>query len=264
MSKRIAAFTILALSFTFSAPLHASDHPYEKLLVPIIVHSPVGGAFGSRFVTRLIVHNDSAQAVRVDQVGGHMCLIPGCLAWVAPGTHQPNVWASGLVGGRGAFIWVDSSQMHHLTFQLRVQDLSRQESTWGTELPILRESDFFDDRLTLIDVPDTENFRQTLRIYEWEGTPRNPVVMVRFYDQESGALLRELPVVLERFSSSAADASQAQVGFWTDDFADLRPAERLRIVIEPVTPGIRFWAFVSITHNETQHITTITPLKLRP
>jgi hypothetical protein len=263
MSKRIAAFTILALSFTFSAPLHASDHPYEKLLVPIIVHSPVPGAFGSRFVTRLIVHNDSAQAVRVDQGGGHMCLIPGCLNWVAPGTHQPNVWASGLVGGRGAFIWVDSSQMHHLTFQLRVQDLSRQESTWGTELPIVRERDFVDDRLTLVDVPDSENFRQTLRVYDADGI-RNAIVMVRFYDQASEALLLEVPVQLERIGSYPPDPSQAQVAFWTDDFADLRPAERLRIVIEPVTPGIRLWAFVSITHNETQHITTITPLKLRP
>jgi hypothetical protein len=27
MPKRIAAFTILALSFTFATPLHASDHP---------------------------------------------------------------------------------------------------------------------------------------------------------------------------------------------------------------------------------------------
>jgi hypothetical protein len=260
MSKRIAAFTILALSLTFATPLHASDHPFEKLLVPLIVPNPLPGAFGSQFVTRLMVHNDRDQPVRVDQSGGSFCPILGCFNWVPPGIHQLNAWAP---PGNGAFIWVDTAQMHHLSFQVRVQDLSRQESTWGTELPILRESDFFDDRLTLIDVPDTESFRQTLRVYEWDKTP-NALVMVRFYDQESGALLRELPVPLERFSTSATDADQAQVAFWTDDFADLRPAERLRIVIEPVTPGIRFWAFVSITHNETQHITTITPLKLRP
>lgn len=24
-------------------------------------------------------------------------------------------------------------------------------------------------------------------------------------------------------------------------------------------PGLRFWAFVNVTNNETQHVTTITP-----
>ena len=29
--------------------------------------------------------------------------------------------------------------------------------------------------------------------------------------------------------------------------------------VTPLTPGLRIWAFVSVTNNETQHVTTITP-----
>lgn len=29
--------------------------------------------------------------------------------------------------------------------------------------------------------------------------------------------------------------------------------------IEPVTPGLRYWAFVTVTNNATSHVTTITP-----
>jgi hypothetical protein len=36
-------------------------------------------------------------------------------------------------------------------------------------------------------------------------------------------------------------------------------AEPLRIVIEPTHGVNSFWGFVSITHNETQHVTLITP-----
>jgi hypothetical protein len=35
--------------------------------------------------------------------------------------------------------------------------------------------------------------------------------------------------------------------------------ERVRIVVEPLEPDTPYWAFVSITNNETQHITISTP-----
>jgi hypothetical protein len=34
---------------------------------------------------------------------------------------------------------------------------------------------------------------------------------------------------------------------------------RARIEIEPTLPDMRVWAFVSITNNETQHVTLVTP-----
>jgi hypothetical protein len=53
-------------------------------------------------------------------------------------------------------------------------------------------------------------------------------------------------------------------GFSSDRRADARyPAERaaekLRIEVTPLVAAAGAWAFVSVTNNETQHITTITP-----
>jgi hypothetical protein len=33
----------------------------------------------------------------------------------------------------------------------------------------------------------------------------------------------------------------------------------VRIDVEPLTAGSRYWAFVSITNNDTQRVTTVTP-----
>lgn len=33
----------------------------------------------------------------------------------------------------------------------------------------------------------------------------------------------------------------------------------VRVEVEPLGEGARFWAFVSVTNNETQHVTLITP-----
>ena len=33
----------------------------------------------------------------------------------------------------------------------------------------------------------------------------------------------------------------------------------LRVEIVPLTAGLRYWAFASVTNNATQHVTTVTP-----
>ena len=33
----------------------------------------------------------------------------------------------------------------------------------------------------------------------------------------------------------------------------------MRIEVVPLTPNLRFWAFVSITNNETQEVTIVSP-----
>jgi hypothetical protein len=31
----------------------------------------------------------------------------------------------------------------------------------------------------------------------------------------------------------------------------------VRIELEPITPGLQYWAFISITNNKTQHFYTV-------
>jgi hypothetical protein len=247
------------LLFLLAAPVWAWEP--EKLLFPVDAGNPIGGAFGSQFVSRPMVYNAGSSPVRASLTEVPVwCSIPGCVNFIQPGTSK---LLTGGGGGLGGFLFVDRPRLADLAFSLRAQDLSRQELTWGTELPIIREADLFEDRLMLIDVPDADRFRQTLRIYDWDGQGHG-VVAVRVFDQAGGALLYDTEVHLPIAHIGIPEPGQTQLALWTEHFAALRPADALRIEIEPVTPGLRFWAFITITHNETQHITTITPMKLRP
>lgn len=38
--------------------------------------------------------------------------------------------------------------------------------------------------------------------------------------------------------------------------ANLDGADMMRVDVEPLTPGIKIWAFVSVTDNDTHHVTT--------
>jgi hypothetical protein len=41
--------------------------------------------------------------------------------------------------------------------------------------------------------------------------------------------------------------------------APIGGAQRIALEIEPVTPGLRLWAFATVVNNETQQATVITP-----
>src|SRR5260370_32300719 len=56
--------------------------------------------------------------------------------------------------------------------------------------------------------------------------------------------------------SSRRGPSRAGV---TSTLPELQGVDRVRIEITPATDGLRLWAFVSVTNNETQHVTVIAP-----
>jgi hypothetical protein len=40
---------------------------------------------------------------------------------------------------------------------------------------------------------------------------------------------------------------------------ELADVPRVRVDVEAVSAGLRFWAFASVTNNATQHVTVVTP-----
>ncbi len=70
-----------------------------------------------------------------------------------------------------------------------------------------------------------------------------------------------LPVVTRRPVAGAHDSkweTLVTIRNGSDQSAgELHDAQKVRIEIEPQTTGIRYWAFVSVTNNETQQITTL-------
>lgn len=250
------ALVILFLSLLAAAPAVAQPaEDYRKLLVPVYVRQPVPGAFGSVWATALHGFFDGDNAPRVIRP----CNLFECAVEIPP-QRMVEVVPLLSIDRTSTFLFVHEDDLDSLTLQLRVQDLSRQSQTWGTELPIVPEGEAFTMPIDLLGVPIAPEFRQTLRVYSFDTEPAE--VEVRIYGSGGEEnLLGSRILALNPHQSPSEDApAQGEIGWLGSEFPAL-PHQAVRVRIVPRTEGLRYWAFVSITNNETQHITTITPAR---
>ena len=107
-------------------------------------------------------------------------------------------------------------------------------------------------------------YRINLRIYDIGRSDSR--FRVRIYEQTTGtttpALLREVELITASDETGEFRTKAAYATY--DDFLSLLDRslvnpESLRIEVEPLTAGTRYWAFVSITNNSTQRVTLVTP-----
>jgi hypothetical protein len=257
--------TVLLLALALAvgaAPIHAQ--PLERVLIPIVVKEEIPGAYGSRWTTTLTGFNGGASSYYMTPPPTGYCW--GCDGWsVDPGTTFSYPVSRG-VQGRAVFVFVravENGTNPFVHFHLRLQDVSRQAQTWGTEVPVIRERDVLSSATQILDVPMDARFRVALRIMDFdEASGRR--VRCRFFDYRSGALLHESEfalVVPDPYADPGYSPGEAAVLDLAGAISSLRSAASVRIELIP-DPGLRFWAFVSVTNNETQHVTLITPERL--
>jgi hypothetical protein len=230
-------------------------------------HQLVNGAYGSVWNTVIAVHNDADEVVTISPIPGALC-IDSCGSIVGKATISPFLILSPDPGG-GGFVYVGHPGANgKVNFSLRIQDVSRQAQTWGTSIPVIHERDTFSGRVILLDVPTDPRFRSTLRIYDYD-VPADRQIRLRAFELSSKVPLVDIVLVLTPAHNTDGDPvdpnvyppypGHATVGDLVTAFPQLVAAKELRLELEPVTPGLRFWAFVSVTNNETQHVTTIVP-----
>lgn len=250
----------------------------EKVLFPIVLPGTVPGANGSLWSTNLRILNNSESPVVVRSYPSlQHCAIPtGCSLRPPQGVVTPLPpqksfipRVSGTPQNPGVVLELEPSSAARIRFSLRVQDLSRQSATWGTQIPVVRERDFTSSGVDLIDIPVAETFRTTLRIYEIDPSPAGAArVQIFAIDDTAGLdhgqsdrLLGDMVVALQsdpergRYAPGYAQLNDEQFL----DRSKLFPRERLRLHVAPVAPTLRVWAFVSATNNETQHVTIVSP-----
>lgn len=166
-----------------------------------------------------------------------------------------NVLLTGCSQSVGRFFYVPEGRGEDLVANLRVSDNSKQAESHGVEIPVVRFDEFTANKIVLLGVPVDPKFRNTLRIY---GLPEaEGVVQVSVNGVTHQVQLRPSGSLFEPAYGTFTD-------FPTLD--DL-PAGQNTITVAVgrslgtglVFPSSRFWAFISVTNNDTQHITTITP-----
>ena len=243
----------ILLSLLLSTSLFAADpFPSERILIPLLT-PPVHGAFGSEFHTKLRIYNNFENDISIQGIAPPCILsacptVPGTV--VSAGTELTDIE---LTGTPGRFVSVLASHARHLSFSLKVEDVTRAALNFGTEIPVVRERELTTQTLSLLAVPTDSRFRKTLRIYATEGT----VLWVTFTD---GVEKVQRTVTL----APGRDPFEPAYALISDVPAFASGASEITITLEPLPllhplPQPPYWAFVSVTNNDTQVITTITP-----
>ena len=238
-------------AFTYTGPI---GQEFDRVLLPLFV-PPIDGAFGSRFVTELRLSNPGDFRSAFLFGLQPRCVVSACVT--PDGSEFPYEIASGesiqpnqfeYTGNPGRFVYIAKSGPE-VQANLRVFDSSRSAFNFGTEMPVVHEREFTGKPIKLLGVPLDARFRNTLRIY---GTQAMSVIVS--YGTEAHVV--QLTPGRDLFDPAYRDYSAFPVGTGTID-----------VTVEPfltppdaeAQPAERIWAFISVTNNDTQLITTITP-----
>lgn len=261
---------LLALGSLADAPLLAQEPESEVALLPLALWGTIPGANGSEWKTVFYAHNDSDEAVMLRYLTPQCTQISPCQFGDRLRPRSSSNRSSESLpfyregNQQGVLIRYPRHLSKSVHFNLRAQDISRQLLTWGTELPVVRESEFLTGSLHLLNIPLQPSFRHTIRIYDPEN--RGGAVTVTVFDQLSGAMLGERNLAFERESSAGTGVSGNFPGYIViSSIPELFPSaigdRSVRLSIRPADPSLKLWGFASVTNNETQHVTTITPQK---
>lgn len=168
-------------------------------------------------------------------------------------------------------VHVGAAEADFFTFESRIRDLSREDESAGTEIPVISEDKMSGLPRRLLDIPLRVKFRHMLRIYALPEVAQ-PEVEVRYFrmpgiEQAEPVLLRTDRVSLRHRKPSPVEErsgihglipSIAEIGN-VQNLPELLGHGNIWIEVIPVTPNLRVWAFVSITNDETQQVTIVTP-----
>ena len=250
-----------------AAGLFAQTTSQTRVLLPLNVDL-TKGLYGSVWLTDLALANHGESPLDVRGLGPDECAAFPC---TPPPIRSHTTVFAGYVrcaapGGR--LLYVDSARLSDLGATLRTRDTTRQDQTWGTAIPVVTDKDLFSSTFSLVNVPLDARFRSTLRIYDVD--PSTPAqISVRFYRMGVQPGQPDVPDTLLRsivpiFATTPGPAAQfcgasAEIHLW--DYQELVSAGSLRIEVVPADLRKEYWGFVSVTHNDTQHVTVIATLK---
>lgn len=234
-------------SFTYGAT------DFRRILLPVLMIDEVGGAQGSRWKTELAGYHRGADSIRVTddpaRSGGDV---------TGRGAFTPQIATAR--PGRGRFIYVTSATAQAVTLNLRARDVSRESENLGTELPVVGQDDTFgaSSTIPLLNIPMQQQYRQKVRIYDFEGESARTVTVRIFGDNSATpAVTREVKLSAEATNADYPEyPGQADIDL--DQMPELSGFSRVTVTIDTPADG-RFWAFATITNNDTQLITTVTP-----
>ena len=229
---------------------------YERVLLPILT-PPVLGAYGSDFRVALSLMNRTQDELLVVYGLAERCQIlcpevsPPAIRML-PGAQYGEEEIDNN-GNPGRFVYLQREDRNDFVMQLRAFDISRETTNFGTEIPVVREDEMRIDPVVLLGIPTDPRFRNTLRIYAEDER----AFLIRI--EGANGLLYEDSV----HAAPGQDMFDPAYAMFTGFPSGAGPVRVTITALEPITsppaPPVRFWAFTTVTNNDTQHITVISP-----
>jgi len=254
--------TLLAvLALALAVPTFAEE--WERVLFPIVLNGVAPGAYGSQWGMELSIYYTGKNIVPTDP---QFCptLISPCI----PAPLTPNGLAVFIEGSLhpfsapASFFNVPSALADDIHFNLHVRDLSRSSETFGTEIPVVRTSEFRTTKIALLNVPVQPPFRTTLRLYH--AAPTTTTVRVRVFAERTPGFIADRTVTLSAaqisFKGNPLVPGYAQIGDLLDG---AQRAGIERAFVEIVPGDVPVWGFISVTNSITQQVTLVTPQRMK-
>lgn len=235
---------------------------WRRVLFPV-TDDDLRGAGGSLWKTELSVLLDAGDGLEIVPSGcgpvEDPCQYPALHALLDAREEDLIVDRSG-----SQFVYVRGEHADKLRAATRVYDASRETETAGAFVPSPRDDDFSADGFSLLAVPVAPQFRSMLRIYDYDAREDAKVTVELYGDSASQpfySAVHALTVAPEQFRMTTA-LLPAHPATARLDLSPLIPAgtyERIRVAVRPVGSNLRIWGFVSITNNDTHHVTIVAP-----
>lgn len=244
----------LSHGFTFGSTA------FERVLLPVFISGEAQGGYGSRWATEIRGFNAGISALRITDHPEIPCQQESaCGGYVTSRAFFSPILETERPG-TGRFVYVTSGKVGSASLNLRVRDVSRESDTMGTELAVVTAADTFgaDSIIPLVNVPFTANYRQKLRIYDFDGEFRR-TVRVKVSDGDFAHPLITRDVILSSGPTSIDfPGYPGYAEFDLNTLPELAGHDRVTVTVETPSEG-RFWAYVSVTNNVTQQVTHVTP-----
>jgi hypothetical protein len=266
--------TILKAVFTLALGiLHVtvSGEPlpeYTRFLMPVYVNN-TPGAYGSRWQSETWVRYSGIETMRMAPIPydcAFECTLLGPVEpnWPSLRLHHLTAYPESAI-----LVHVEKEHASEVTFDTRIRDLSRAGRSAGTQIPVIREDLMSTGPLYLLNIPMEPTFRHTLRVYALPDVEM-PEVEVRYFRQPNPGgpgldlniyLLRvqrltlRIPPPMGTWNIAPAVAEVGNI----ETFPELSGESTIWVEIVPLTPGLRAWGLISVTNNETQQVTIISP-----
>jgi hypothetical protein len=284
MYKRLTSIIVLLLAL--AAPAHAADvnaDRIEVILFPLAFvpltnagGEEIAGALGTIWTGNVWVENRGSQPVHL-----HPCEFQ-CND-VVSGVIRLFDFPMGPHPDLGYLYEARAEEAANLRFSNRIFERSRRGQPRGVNIPVVREGEFFTQSESFLAVPSGNGVRISLRVYDpWihyppparpgPALPLKPGPALESVRIEilnpAGATIAEtslrpaityLPIPQRQFDAlNRTRPGMASIHHLAGLFPQLNDNEHVHIRVTPVPADAQYWAFVSVTDNDTQTVSVIT------